>query len=179
MGTINYKIKFFSDWHCGSGLSAGADVDMLVVKDKKGLPFVPGKTMKGLIKEAVEDVMKFRTEETSFSLKSDWGYFENAVLSSTHQEAILSNAATEYLFHSIASTAIEKEGVAKRYSLRKMQVVIPCELEGRIVNVPDEGRLLIETGMRFIKRMGQNRNRGLGRCQFIIEEGGQHENASI
>ena len=29
---IIYKIEFFSDWHCGSGLSSGADVDLLVVK---------------------------------------------------------------------------------------------------------------------------------------------------
>lgn len=179
MGTINYKIKFFSDWHCGSGLSAGADVDLLVVKDKRGLPFVPGKTIKGLVKEAVENIMLFRFEETSFSLQENWGYFENAVLSEVHQKAILSNEVSEYLFRSIASTAIGKDGIAKNHSLRKMEVVIPCELEGRIYNVPDEGRLFIEEGMTFIKRMGQNRNRGLGRCQFIIEEGGQYENSQI
>lgn len=177
MGTISYKIKFFSDWHCGSGLSAGADVDMLVVKDKRGLPFVPGKTIKGLVKEAVEDVISFRAEEMPFSLKDHWGYFENAVLSPAHQEAILSNKVSEYLFRSVASTTIGKDGIAKNYSLRRIQVVIPCELEGRILDVPDKGRSLIEEGLKFIKRMGQSRNRGLGRCQFMIEEGGQHENA--
>ena len=24
---MDYKIEFFSNWHCGSGLAAGADVD--------------------------------------------------------------------------------------------------------------------------------------------------------
>lgn len=43
---IKYKIEFFSNWHCGSGLAAGADVDALVVKDCNGLPYVPGKTIK-------------------------------------------------------------------------------------------------------------------------------------
>ena len=51
---ITYTIEFFSYWHCGSGLSAGADVDSLVIKDAKGMPFVPGKTIKGLIREAAE-----------------------------------------------------------------------------------------------------------------------------
>ena len=51
--TLYYNLTFFTDWHCGSGLAAGADVDTLVVKDKNGLPFVPGKTLKGLIREAV------------------------------------------------------------------------------------------------------------------------------
>ena len=46
--TIDYTICFFSPWHCGSGTSAGADVDELVVKDKNGMPYIPGKTLKGL-----------------------------------------------------------------------------------------------------------------------------------
>ena len=32
--TAHYSIEFHSYWHCGSGLSAGADVDSLPVKDK-------------------------------------------------------------------------------------------------------------------------------------------------
>ena len=53
---IKYKIEFHTDWHCGSGLAAGADVDALVVKDKNGMPFIPGKTIKGLVREAVEEI---------------------------------------------------------------------------------------------------------------------------
>lgn len=30
---IDYSIEFFSYWHCGSGLAAGADVDELAIKD--------------------------------------------------------------------------------------------------------------------------------------------------
>ena len=59
MKTIKYTIRFFSQWHCGSGTSAGADVDELVVKDKNGMPYIPGKTLKGLIREAVEDYVAF------------------------------------------------------------------------------------------------------------------------
>lgn len=54
MSNIKYTIEFYSQWHCGSGLSAGADVDALVVKDKDYMPYVPGKTIKGLVREAVE-----------------------------------------------------------------------------------------------------------------------------
>jgi len=55
--TIKYEIKFHTDWHCGSGLAAGAGVDALTVKDKNGLPFIPGKTIKGLVREAVEEIL--------------------------------------------------------------------------------------------------------------------------
>ena len=57
---MEYEIRFLSQWHCGSGLAAGADVDSLVVKDKNNLPYVPGKTIKGLVREAAEDILQFR-----------------------------------------------------------------------------------------------------------------------
>lgn len=59
---IHYKIEFFNEWHTGSGLSAGADVDDLVIKDKDNLPFVPGKTIKGLLRQAVEEILEFKGE---------------------------------------------------------------------------------------------------------------------
>ena len=52
MKDITFKITFFSEWHCGSGLSSGSDLDALVIKDKDNFPFIPGKTLKGLIREA-------------------------------------------------------------------------------------------------------------------------------
>ncbi len=52
---INYTITFLSDWHAGSGLSSGADADSVVIKDKKNLPYLPGKTIKGLLKDVFED----------------------------------------------------------------------------------------------------------------------------
>ena len=98
--------------------------------------------------------------------------FANAELSQTQQDAIVANNAAKYLYRTIASTAIEENGIAKEHSLRKMQVVVPCTLEGEIIDVPDTMKDLIYDGLYFIKRLGQNRNRGLGRCQITIEEGG-------
>ena len=58
---ITYTLKFYSEWHCGSGLAAGADLDALVIKDKNKLPYVPGKTIKGLVREAVESIISFKS----------------------------------------------------------------------------------------------------------------------
>ena len=88
MKTIKYKIEFFSNWHCGSGLAAGADVDSLVIKDNDGLPFVPGKTIKGLLSEAVftlNESTPFFSEVFGISgeknaHKQGCAYFSNAVL---------------------------------------------------------------------------------------------------
>ena len=73
---------------------------------------------------------------------------------------------------SIASTAIEENGIAKDFSLRKIQLVVPCELYGTIMNVPDNMEEILAKGLKFIKRVGVNRNRGLGRCSLsVIEKG--------
>ncbi len=188
MKTVKYKIEFFSCWHCGSGLSAGADVDALVIKDKNGIPFIPGKTIKGLLREAVEEILYSEVEDAhsvdelikeSFGLFVDKNnfrkgsmFFTNAELSPSLQSKIQTVQLEKYLYTSIASTAIEENGIAKDFSLRKIQLVVPCELYGTIMNVPDNMEEILAKGLKFIKRVGVNRNRGLGRCSLsVIEKG--------
>jgi CRISPR/Cas system CMR subunit Cmr4 (Cas7 group RAMP superfamily) len=51
MNTIAYQIDFFSYWHASSGLAGGAYADLLVNKTREGLPYIPGRTLKGLLRE--------------------------------------------------------------------------------------------------------------------------------
>ena len=52
----NYQLcfKIFSYWHCGSGRGGGQLVDAVVHKDADGLPELPGRTVKGLLRDAVQ-----------------------------------------------------------------------------------------------------------------------------
>jgi CRISPR/Cas system CSM-associated protein Csm3 (group 7 of RAMP superfamily) len=178
--TIEYQIEFFSEWHCGSGLAAGADVDALVVKDKDDLPFVPGKTIKGLIREAA-DVLTLFGEQQEAKMKTLFGkeadaesgadnhgclFFSNVELSGLERKAIMESHTQNYLYRTKASTKIDDNGIAQDASLRRIKTVVPCTLTGSITDVPDEDVANLETAMKYIKRMGINRNRGLGRCQF-------------
>ncbi len=185
---IKYSIEFHTDWHCGSGLAAGADVDALVVKDEKGMPFIPGKTIKGLIREAVEEIRGLQKEQNEENFVKAFGFFDNkekkekgcmfftnAELEKEEYNAITSNNAARFMYRDIASTAIDDNGISKEHSLRKMQVVVPCTLHGEILNVPDNMADEIVRSFGFIKRLGQNRNRGLGRC--TIRKEGDNENA--
>lgn len=188
--SIKYRIKFYSDWHCGSGLSAGADSDSLVIKDGDKLPFIPGKTMKGLIRESVEEIQGF--EKTDLGLIKIFGaesekntgeqgvcFFTNVCLKNDLKDVIVDEKLQEYMYRDIASTSIDDKGVAVDHSLRKMEVTIPCELEGEIFDVPDDCVEIMKKGLKFIKRLGQNRNRGLGRCSVeIIGKGVLEEESS-
>lgn len=189
---LQYKIEFFSSWHCGSGLSAGADVDALVVSDRDGLPFVPGKTVKGLVREAFEDLLAFRKKDTRivaelFGNAEDRNYlpldaddkmrqgtlfFSNAELLPEQKQIILDEQLKPFLFDRISATRITEDGIAMPHSLRRIQVVLPCSLYGTILDVPEEYLPLLEQAMKLIKRIGMARNRGLGRCLFTIEDKG-------
>ena len=181
---IKYKLEFFSYWHCGSGLSAGADVDQLAVKDENGLPFVPGRTVKGLIREAAEELSRLNPakyaaandldavfgKEPSIDNPDSRGcaFFSNAEFPNSDKRKIMNEGLAKYLFDRVSSTAIDESGIAKEHSLRKMEVVLPCTLVGEIHDVPENTASTISDALKFVKRLGENRNRGLGRCLFTI-----------
>jgi CRISPR/Cas system CSM-associated protein Csm3 (group 7 of RAMP superfamily) len=186
---IHYQIAFFFDWHCGSGLSSGADLDLLVIKDKDRLPFVPGKTMKGLIREAVEEINGFSSKKidlitvfggeacdtNGIEMKQGCCFFTNAELDGGLKQSIKDHHYQAHLYRSVASTAIGEAGIVTDQSLRTMEVCVPCKLYGTILDVPDEdtSKDILIKGLKYIKRLGQNRNRGLGRCLISIVEGGE------
>lgn len=198
METIKYKITFFSEWHTGSGLTSGSDMDALVIKDKNDMPYIPGRTLKGLLKEAAKELNALEyvdvnfietifgvatdtkknkiadildTEDIESTIKGEC-FFTNAKLSEELYNASVENKLAPYYYRTIASTAIKGEsGVAKKHSLRRMQTTIPCVLEAEITNVHTDFIEEIESCLKWIKRLGQNRNRGLGRCQFEIIKG--------
>ncbi len=183
--TLKYEIKFLDFWHLGSGLSAGTRLDSLVVKDSDGLPFASGKTLKGLFREMAEmidcdfvnicfggssDPKDVCYDETKKDIEGEC-YFVNATLSKEAKEQILYHRLKDNLYVEIASTKIDEKGVAVDNSLREIEVVIPITLYGEINDVPLKYVEKMKQSMKMVKRMGLNRNRGLGRCEISISEG--------
>ena len=167
--TIHYRLTFYSKWHCGSGLAAGANADALVVRDENGLPYIPGKTLKGFIRQAVEEMAFFENQAPDviqlfgapFTNKAET-FFSNATL--IEHDAILADGLTEGLFSFISQTRLTPEGIADKGSLRRIEVVVPCTLEGYIYNVDTSQKDYIIHALPYIKAIGYHRNRGLGRC---------------
>lgn len=170
---LKYELKFYDYWHLGSGLSAGAKLDSTVVKDTQDIPYAPAKTIKGLAREMAE-----LTEDSVFIDKCFGAegvdiahvYFSNAVLNEQTHKEIVTNSLQERLYDVIASTQI-KDGIAVDNSLREIEVVIPISLYGEIDDIESlEDFNKLATALKMIKRVGLNRNRGLGRCEFIVED---------
>lgn len=167
-----------SDWHIGSGLDSATDADALTLKNDQDLPFIPGKTIKGLVKDAVNDLIeigkatddqlvkifgKMTNERDSISGNA---FFSNATMLEEERKDVYNNSLSDYLYRNIASTSIAENGVAKDKSLRVMQVTLPITLEGEITQLNEADKTLLKTAFQLIRHLGVNRNRGLGRCKF-------------
>ena len=54
MSTRYLRLTFDSDWHVGSGAGIPGSVDRQVLRDEEGFPYVPGKTLTGILRDAAE-----------------------------------------------------------------------------------------------------------------------------
>lgn len=86
-----------SYWHAGSGRGADALADTVVITDEYGLPYLPGKTVKGLVR----DVMERAAAASIVSAAAVTAYFGSAsagLQESSSAEAADQNmdAATEW-----------------------------------------------------------------------------------
>jgi len=157
-------------------------MDALVIKDKNGLPYVPGKTLKGHIREMAETLDNSNDfVDSCFGKASKEGeenkqrneatcYFSNAVL-----KEVTDPELNVYLFQNIASTSIEANGLAKEGSLRDIEVTVPLTLYASIENCSHECEEMMIKAFSQVKRMGLNRSRGLGRCEISLVEGVNHD----
>ena len=182
MTTIRYKIEFTSFWHTGSGLSSGTESDLVVLKDKNGLPFIPGKTLKGLLRAAAEIINHFDEKLVSkefinkvFGERADENgnvvpteaksFFTDATMSEKLRSHFIENDDLKpLLYQNIASTKIDGKGQAVDHSLRQVEVSIPLELYAKVIDVPKGFETQLESCFAWVKKMGLNRSRGFGRC---------------
>lgn len=165
---MKYSITFYDFWHLSSGTSAGPSMDSLVVKDSDGLPYLPGKTLKGLVKEMVELLDNTKVKEIFGDEGSNIAssYFSNATLDEdTINHLVNDSTLKKHLFDKVTSTRIGENGIAVDKSLREIEVVVPLLLSGTIECEDEE---LITQALGMIKQIGLNRNRGLGRCKIEV-----------
>jgi len=196
---IIYKIDFYSYWHTGSGLAGSTYADAIVNKNEQNLPVIPGKTIKGLLRDAAQQIHYFDdklvtqdfiqnvfgadSEKQGVDYKKEGkAFFSNAELSKSLSNSIIEKKYDNELYKVLPSTQIDENGQAKDGSLRQLEVTIPLTLYGAIEHFPESETYLeqLENCFAFIKQIGLNRNRGLGKCKFsILKINKKHEALSI
>lgn len=183
-------LKMQGYWAVGSGKGGGNEVDNRIDRDSNGLPYVPGKMLKGLIKDACVRLYKAGNENYRFTKEIFGGqeesdglnrtitssgkiYISDARLSPRLRSALAKEdnaAAKNNLTRNIYSTAIDNEsGTAKKASLRGYEVAVPMELHANIEcdctkEILDFIKL---AASKFVYAVGSHKTRGLG--EVVIE----------
>lgn len=88
---LTIKIKLTSDWHIGSGAGIPGDIDSLVQKDQDGLPYIPAKTLTGILRDACELVafgLDNGTENGAWQKWVDYLFGEQPTLKKEAKEEI-------------------------------------------------------------------------------------------
>jgi len=192
VSSIFLRFDIRSEWHLGSGRDGGAYADSLVLKTHNQLPFLSGKSIKGLLRQAFFDALfygwlKDADEQSVLMLFGQEGRDEQSQGQLRIGSATLSDTEIAYfsqypkakkqLYNVRYFTAIDAEtGVAKAHSLRAMETVIPLILEARIdmTNLSVEARSLfirwLSTALPLIEAVGGKRRRGMGDVIVTVKE---------
>lgn len=59
---IDYDLKFISPFHCGTGIREGL-IDRTIVRDDGGYLYIPGSTIKGVLREHCEQLARFYEQQ--------------------------------------------------------------------------------------------------------------------
>jgi len=176
---IKAKITFISDFHIGSGLGAVYYVDSLFVRDNSHRPYIPGETIKGIIRDSctrIANSLDIPCEDKRgckciicelFGREGKAGklIFSPAYMNSAQE-------STDSLVRK--RTSINREtGTAKEHALFSSEVAfMGSELHFAIRNRNGEmtelQKALLMAGILWTREIGGNRRRGLGHCRMSI-----------
>ena len=189
------KAQILTYWLTGTGGGGGFAHDMVQIDDRLGLPYLPAKHLKGLIRDAIDRVAHWSGQSSpATSLLGDEGdapgliEMRDARLSPALGAALEQAGNQSALFRTLRQTAMEN-GVAKQYSLRSSRVAIPMVLLGEIEASPDAVTLsandavlanafqswqtTFREALPLVRAVGSGRMHGLGRVVLTLEDGGE------
>lgn len=146
MGEFKMIIKLKSDSLPGSGEGFGAIIDQDVVFDDLGIPYIPGKRLKGLLRDSYEEIYNLlnpgkacppnilfgspgQPESSPLFVSNFYPEdYENLklaleILRSKHPEVFSPEAVLDAFTYIRQQTAIDDDGIAREHSLRTIRVL--------------------------------------------------------
>jgi len=180
------EITFESEWIVAGGDSVLGTADIAPMKDEDGFPFVPGRSLRGILREAValvDDCTGHAWATALFGerIVPDGGrhyqegtvHVGNAVLAAELAACASANSRVD-LYTTVRRTALTEGRVARRHTLRELEVCVPGLVLVASMHVPHETALhVLSFGCGLVRSLGHGRSRGLGRCRLELLAAGQ------
>lgn len=195
---IEYILKFKSDFHFGSGSGIPGVIDCGLKYNSNGVPEINGKTIKGIIRDAVENVIRLQSSKLSI-VEEIFGKegedntkfrFSTPVVEKQYEDRISQNKGLQ---KNISGTEFHnrinrKSHIAEAGALFSRETgPSSFEYTGTIsqikecTNDQELNRYIyyLVCAMRFVTHIGGNRRRGKGLVRFEIEEIKDRDNRKI
>lgn len=154
-------ISLLSFWHCGTGRGRSAVLDGIVARDPAGFPYLPGRSLRGLLRDGVRQLEELGClpANSELFLFGDPGFETETVAGNpvprrgtrpgrlvvtdarvnrdlvSHMAALPGHERAgllSMLFRTLTMTAVNEHGVVKHGSLRAIEVAVPLGLTARI-----------------------------------------------
>lgn len=190
MSAATLMIDIRSYWHPGTGRGSGYHLDAVTHAGADGLPRLPGRTLKGLLRDALQRAEHWAWQEvppgSTDALFGPRGIdraetypgllrISDAVLPAEVTAYLSSEQGRAYipgLYAEHFSTAIDAEsGVAQSRSLRGMRVLAPLLLQAEVSEIPGvdpvpDWRQRLQAVFPLVSAVGAYRSRGFGRANI-------------
>lgn len=189
MNRAEIVFDFLSPWHMGSGHAEGAYSDAVPVRTQAGLPYVPGRTVKGLFREAVTTLEECgqadpgtttrlfgtrTTNDSRYETTPGELRFTSATLGDEMERWSEGRPAERReLYTTLSSTRIDGDGLAWDQTLRKVEAAIPVRVIGSVEAKNAVDVELLKKAATLIRQAGAHRHRGLGRVKVEIQKAGE------
>lgn len=203
MSKYKIEVELLSESIFGSGYSIPGSVDMEIVYDENGFPYMKAKTFKGNLRESMENTIellgrdKYENIINNLLGKSEGGVdswktlkFSDCRLSKNLREVLKCEIKSrkiealevkEALTNVRSSTSIDDDGSYKKGSLRQFRVikkglVFESEIDcERVLQDIEIGVLAIS--LRSLRHIGTMRTRGKGQvdCRILLFEDGVYK----
>ena len=186
---MKIKMELKSDAIPGSGNSLAGIIDRDISYDKYGLPYIPAKRIKGILRESAEElgfdenaIFGIEGSEKGCDFRIDNGYLANYLdykdfLSSISEkkkitEFLPQQAVLEFFTYTRSQTTIEN-GTAKENSLRVSRVLKKGLVFEFSIECNTKYQDILKDICKVSRGFGSSRTRGFGEIELTLEKGSE------
>lgn len=200
MRNIRFTVTFESDWHIGTGTGHFGHIDRVFARDEEGLPHIPAKTMTGLLRESMSQIVYGLDEGQSgpWHLAMEWllgsepsssvATFERGAPRRSHvwmDRALVPSEVAAVLTSTPRILSVlpvirpgvklDEWGTAEDDHLRFTEMAPAGLVLYGSCQIPDVVSApvvsLLVSSLRNIRGVGHGRRRGTGRCRVEVLDG--------
>lgn len=164
--TIYYEMKLLSDTIPGAGYSIPGGVDISVCKDETGYPFFRGSTIKGLLRESVENLIIWGVVDKDKLIQMFGDEGRDGKVEVHRINLSPATLKKEGLYvddcYTLRAFSSLEEGVTKKGSLRNAECVKKGLVFAGSIECHIDDKDIVLQALDGIKWVGTLRNRGFG-----------------